>query len=72
MVSAHFVPGLRTYLSEVPKRFEGPTKAYQRHKHLNLYGKSDLKISLFGSAVRFGRDSADYLITAHHLYVFLM
>jgi len=35
MKSAHFVPGLRTYLSEVPKRFEGPPKADQRHEHLN-------------------------------------
>ena len=25
-----------------------------------------------GSAVRFGRESADHLIIAHHLYAFLM
>ena len=31
----HFVPGLLTYLSEVPKWFKGPTKAYRRHEHLN-------------------------------------
>ena len=26
---------------------KGPTKAYRRHEHLNQYGKSDLKISLW-------------------------
>jgi hypothetical protein len=46
MISSHFVPGLRTDLSEVPKRFECPTKDYSRHEHLNYYGNSDLKISL--------------------------
>ena len=46
MVSAHFVPGLRTYLSKVPKRTEGPTKAYPPHEHLNYYGQSHLKITL--------------------------
>jgi len=36
MISAHFVPGMRTYLSEVPNRFKGPTKAHRRHEHLDL------------------------------------
>ena len=35
MISVHFVPGLRTYLCEVPKRFKGPTKAYRCHEHVN-------------------------------------
>jgi len=34
-ISAHFVPGLPTYLSEVPTRLEGPMKAYPRHAHLD-------------------------------------
>ena len=38
---------MRTYLSEVPKQLGGPTEAYPHHKHVNQYGKSNLKISLF-------------------------
>jgi len=46
--------------SEVPKRFKGPTKAYPRHERLNEYGKSDLKISLFGlSLIRGARQTEE-------------
>jgi len=33
--------------------FKGPTKAYRRHKHLNWYGKSDFKISIWRELVWF-------------------